>query len=77
VISRKSILAVACCGVLAFGAAACGSGSSSSTGGDPSGGGANTPLTGAGSTLIAPLMSKWQSDYSSRTGNTVTYGAIG
>ena len=22
-------------------------------------------------------MSKWQSDYSSRTGNTVTYGAIG
>ena len=75
-ISRKSILAVACCGVLALGVAACGSSSSSSS---TSGGSsaANTPLTGAGSTLIAPLMSKWQSDYSSRTGNTVTYGAIG
>ena len=75
-ISRKSILAVACCGVLALGVAACGSSSSSSTSGGSSGT-ANTPLTGAGSTLIAPLMSKWQSDYSSRTGNTVTYGAIG
>ena len=74
-ISRKSILAVACCGVLALGVAACGSSSSSSTSGGSSA--ANTPLTGAGSTLIAPLMSKWQSDYSSRTGNTVTYGAIG
>ena len=74
-ISRKSILAVACCGVLALGVAACGSSSSSSTSGGSSA--ANTPLTGAGSTLIAPLMSKWQSDYSSRTGDTVTYGAIG
>jgi phosphate transport system substrate-binding protein len=75
VISRKSILAVACCGALALGVAACGSSSSTTSGG--SSGGANTPLTGAGSTLVAPLMSKWQSDYSSRTGNTVTYGAIG
>ena len=75
-ISRKSILAAACCGVIALGVAACGS-SSSTTSGGSSGGGANTPLTGAGSTLIAPLMSKRQSDYSSRTGNTVTYGAIG
>lgn len=73
-ISRKSILAVACCGVLAFGVAACGSSSDDSASGSSSSGG---PLTGAGSTLLAPLMSKWQSDYSSRTGNTVTYGAIG
>ena len=73
-ISRKSILAVFCCGALALGVAACGSSSSDSTSGGSS---ASTPLTGAGSTLIAPLMSKWQSDYSSRTGNTVTYGAIG
>jgi phosphate transport system substrate-binding protein len=76
VIFRKSILAVACCGALALGVAACGSSSSDTTSGGSSGD-ANTPLTGAGSTLIAPLMSKWQSDYSSRTGNTVTYGAIG
>jgi phosphate transport system substrate-binding protein len=70
VISRKSILAILCCGVIVLGAAACGS---SSSGSDSS----SSPLTGAGSTLIAPLMSKWQSDFSSRTGGTVTYGAIG
>jgi phosphate transport system substrate-binding protein len=62
--------------VLALGVGACGSSSNSASdsGGSSS---ANTPLTGAGSTLVAPLMSKWQSDYSSRSGNTVTYGAIG
>jgi phosphate transport system substrate-binding protein len=70
-ISRKSVLAVFCCGVLALGVAACGS---SSSGSDSSSGG---PITGAGSTFLAPLMSKWQSDYSSKTGNTVTYGSIG
>jgi phosphate transport system substrate-binding protein len=69
-ISRKSILAVFACGVIAMGVAACGSSSDNSSSG-------SGPLTGAGSTLIAPLMSKWQSDYSSRTNNTVTYGAIG
>jgi phosphate transport system substrate-binding protein len=75
VISRKSILAVACCGAVALGAAACGSSSNSdSSGGSSSSGG---PITGAGSTFVAPLMSKWQSDYSSKTGDTVTYGAIG
>ena len=74
-ISRKSILAVACCGVLALGVAACGSSSSSSTSG--SSGSSSGPITGAGSTFVAPLMSKWQSDYSSKTGDTVTYGAIG
>jgi phosphate transport system substrate-binding protein len=75
VISRKSILAVACCGVLALGVAACGSSSSSST--SASGATSSGPITGAGSTFVAPLMSKWQSDYSSKTGDTVTYGAIG
>jgi phosphate transport system substrate-binding protein len=34
-------------------------------------------LSGAGSTLVAPLMTKWQGDYSSAHGVTVTYGAIG
>jgi phosphate transport system substrate-binding protein len=76
VISRKSILASLCCGVIVLGVAACGS-SGSDDSATASGGGGSTPLTGAGSTLIAPLMSKWQSDYSSRTSNTVTYGAIG
>jgi phosphate transport system substrate-binding protein len=69
--SRKSLLAVFACGVVALGVAACGSSSSSSSSSS------SGPITGAGSTFIAPLMSKWQSDYSSKTGDTVTYGAIG
>jgi phosphate transport system substrate-binding protein len=69
VISRKSLLAAFACAAIVAGVAACGSSSSSSS--------SSSPLTGAGSTLIAPLMSKWQSDYSSTSGNTVTYGAIG
>lgn len=71
--SRSRWLAVfASAAVLALGVAACGS-SSESTGSGSSGG----PLVGAGSTLVAPLMSKWQSDYASSTEETVTYGAIG
>jgi phosphate transport system substrate-binding protein len=61
---------------LAVAFAACGS-SSDSTSGSGSGGGADSPLVGAGSTLVAPLMSKWQSDFASKSEITVTYGAIG
>ena len=59
---------------LAVGVAACGSSSSDSASG---GGSSGSPLVGAGSTLVAPLMSKWQSDYASKSEETVTYGAIG
>lgn len=34
-------------------------------------------LTGAGSTLVAPLEAYWANDYHSRTGNSVTYGSVG
>ena len=34
-------------------------------------------LVGAGSTLIAPLMSQWQPAYNTAAGVAVTYGAIG
>ena len=34
-------------------------------------------LTGAGSTLVAPLMQQWANEYKSRTGSEVTYGAVG
>jgi len=34
-------------------------------------------LQGAGSTLVAPLLSAWAGDYAARTGTTVTYGAFG
>jgi phosphate transport system substrate-binding protein len=68
----KRLLSVAAALALTIGVAACGSSSSSSSGGSSS-----SPLVGAGSTLVAPLMSKWQSDYASKTEETVTYGAIG
>ncbi len=51
---------------------ACGS-SGKSTGTDST---ANT-LVGAGSTLVAPLLTKWQGEYASAYGVTITYGAIG
>jgi phosphate transport system substrate-binding protein len=58
--------------LLALVATACGgsSGGSSSTGG-------GKLLVGAGSTLVAPLVAQWSNDYSKKTGNTITYGAIG
>ena len=37
----------------------------------------SSTLVGAGSTLVAPLVSQWQSPYSTDHGVTVTYGAIG
>jgi phosphate transport system substrate-binding protein len=34
-------------------------------------------LTGAGSTLLAPLMDQWRQDYKNKTGTDITYGAVG
>jgi phosphate transport system substrate-binding protein len=34
-------------------------------------------LTGAGSTLVAPIMSKWGDAFKSKTGIGITYGAVG
>lgn len=34
-------------------------------------------LTGAGSTLITPLMAHWQTDFQQRTGISVNYGSVG
>jgi phosphate transport system substrate-binding protein len=67
----KRLLGVVMALALAIGVTACGSSSSDSSGSSSS------PLVGAGSTLVAPLMSKWQSDYASKSEETVTYGAIG
>jgi phosphate transport system substrate-binding protein len=58
--------------VLALTAPACGGGAGSAAA-DPAG----TSLNGAGSTLVYPLLSQWEPDYSSKTGATITYGAIG
>ena len=40
-------------------------------------GGESGVLVGAGSTLVAPLVSQWSNDYAKKTGVTITYGAIG
>jgi phosphate transport system substrate-binding protein len=69
----KRLLAIATVLGLAAGLAACGGGG----GGSSSGGGSSGPLTGAGSTLVAPIMSKWQKAFDEETETTVTYGAIG
>ncbi len=37
----------------------------------------NGALTGAGSTLVAPLMANWASDFEARHSISVTYGAVG
>jgi phosphate transport system substrate-binding protein len=34
-------------------------------------------LTGAGSTLVAPLMAQWAQDFKAKTGTDITYGAVG
>jgi phosphate transport system substrate-binding protein len=68
----KRLLSAGMALALTIGVAACGSSSS-----DSSSGSSGSPLVGAGSTLVAPLMSKWQSDYASKSEETVTYGAIG
>jgi phosphate transport system substrate-binding protein len=70
----RRLLSVGVALALTIAVAACGSSSSSNS---SSGGSSGSPLVGAGSTLVAPLMSKWQSDYASKTEETVTYGAIG
>jgi phosphate transport system substrate-binding protein len=60
--------------------AACGSSSSTktvtATGSAAPAGGAKT-LVGAGSTLVAPLVSVWQPTYNTKYGVAITYGAIG
>lgn len=66
----RRISAVAITVAASVGIAACGSSSSS-------GGSSSKDLVGAGSTLIAPLMSQWQPNYDTASGVAVTYGAIG
>jgi phosphate transport system substrate-binding protein len=67
--------------VLLLGLAAAGCGSSGKTATSTTGvAGASTKsttLVGAGSTLVAPLLTKWQGEYAKLHGITITYGAIG
>ena len=36
-----------------------------------------TDITGAGSTFVYPILAKWSSDYSTKTGNKINYQSIG
>ncbi len=71
--SKRLLSALVLALTLSMAVAACGSSSDSGSGS----GGSSGPLVGAGSTLVAPLVSKWQPDFSDKSGITVTYGAIG
>jgi phosphate transport system substrate-binding protein len=59
--------------------AACGSSNNTGSGGSGASPGAGAPsaLVGAGSTLVAPLISQWQPAYDKQFNVAVTYGAIG
>ena len=72
--TKKLLSAIALALTLSTAVAACGSSSDNNS---SSTGSSSGPLVGAGSTLVAPLVSKWQPDFSDKSGITVTYGAIG
>jgi phosphate transport system substrate-binding protein len=79
--ARPAVLGVAAVLLAVLVAAGCGSSNSNSgSSSSPAAGGAggsSTTLVGAGSTLVAPLMSQWQPAYNDLRGVAVTYGAIG
>jgi phosphate transport system substrate-binding protein len=60
--------------LLALPLAGCGGSGDGSSG---NGSGESKVLVGAGSTLVAPLVSQWSNDYAKKTGVTITYGSIG
>jgi phosphate transport system substrate-binding protein len=79
-VGRRGALvgALAILAVVAIVAAGCGSSTNASASGAPSASATVTaPIVGAGSTLVAPLMSQWQPAYDQLTGVPITYGAIG
>ncbi|HUN77705.1 MAG TPA: phosphate ABC transporter substrate-binding protein PstS [Solirubrobacteraceae bacterium] len=73
---NKTVATVLGVAVLSLVLAACGSSNNSNT--SSSGAtGSSTTLVGAGSTLVAPLVSEWQPEYDKKAEVAVTYGAIG
>jgi phosphate transport system substrate-binding protein len=68
-VRTRKIGALACSALLTLGVAACGSSSSNT--------GSSKNLVGAGSTLVAPLVSVWQPEYLKEKEVAVAYSAIG
>ncbi len=76
---RRSALTLVAAGSVVL-AAACGSGGTKTvtdTAGNSSTSNNSKVLIGAGSTLVAPLVSQWEADYLKSVGVTITYGAVG
>jgi phosphate transport system substrate-binding protein len=79
-VRTRRITAGAVAVLAALGVAACGSSNAGSSGGSSGGGsgvGSASTLIGAGSTLVAPLVSEWQPAYDTANKVAITYGAIG
>ena len=72
---QRSAAAASLVAALTLGVAACGSSSSTSSSASAD----VSTITGAGSTLVLPLVSKWEADYAGKTDPSVaiTYGGIG
>lgn len=86
IVRFRRINAAALVVAASFGVAACGSSSSSSSAASsksssssssPAASSGSKTIVGAGSTLVAPLVSQWQPTYDSKYGVAITYGAIG
>jgi len=84
-VRHRRLLAVACTGALAFGAAACGSSDDDSSTSAATGGGGSTAastelggtINGAGATFPQPVYSEWANRFKEATGTTVNYQGIG
>jgi phosphate transport system substrate-binding protein len=74
-IKMSRIIISASAAVASLALAACGGTSTAAS--NSSFSGSSKDLIGAGSTLVAPLMSQWQPKYDEDHGVAVTYGAIG
>src|SRR5262245_26856112 len=74
---KTTLIGAAAAAFLALSIAAGCGGSGSTTGVAGSQTTSPSTLVGAGSTLVAPILTQWQGDYSTAKGVTITYGAIG
>src|SRR5262249_20497760 len=73
-LNRKKLLGLTAAATIAAGAV---TGLTTSAGAEPTATAAAGSITGAGSTLMAPLMAQWQNDFKNKYGTSVTYGAVG
>jgi phosphate transport system substrate-binding protein len=73
----RAAIGVVATAVLVLTAVGCGGSGKPAGGTTANSGGGAQQLTGAGSSLVFPLIQKWIPDYHDRAGVAITYGAIG